>query len=51
MNSIDDKSRFENSIKDIKNTIVKIQKAIDESVEEETGKRKKTEEDFDKSIN
>lgn len=41
MGLIDDKARYENSIKDIKDTIVKIQKAIDESVAEEKGKRNK----------
>ena len=51
MGLIDDKVRYENSIKDIKDTIVKIQKAIDESVSEEKGKRNKIEEDLDKSIN
>ena len=34
MHALDDKARYENSIKDIKDTIVKIQKAIDESVAE-----------------
>lgn len=35
---------------EIKDTIVKIQKAIDESVKEEQDKRKKIEDDLDKSI-
>ena len=50
MHALDDKARYENSIKDIKDTIVKIQKAIDESVAEETSKRQKIEDDLDKSI-
>lgn len=51
INIIESKARYENSIKDIKETIVKIQKAIDESVAEEQAKRNKIEEDLDKSIN
>lgn len=34
MNALDDKERYNRSIVDIKETIVKIQKAIDESVKE-----------------
>lgn len=47
---MDDKERYNRSIVEIKETIVKIQKAIDESVKEEQDKRKKIEEDLDKSI-
>lgn len=47
---MEDKERYNRSITEIKDTIFKIQKAIDESVKEEEDKRKKIEEDLDKSI-
>lgn len=50
MNAIDDKERYSRSIVEIKDTIGKIQKAIEESVKDEENKRKKIQEDLDKSI-
>lgn len=41
MNAIDDKERYSRSIVEIKDTIGKIQKAIEESVKDEENKRKK----------
>ncbi len=50
MNALDDKERLDKSIIEIKETISKMEKAIDESVKQEKDKRKKIEEDLDKSI-
>lgn len=41
MNAIDDKERYSRSIVEIKDTIGKIQKAIEENVKDEENKRKK----------
>lgn len=50
MNAIEDKERFNHSIIEIKDTISRINKAIQDSVKEEETKRQKIEEDLDKSI-
>lgn len=50
INALDDKERYNRSITEIKETIKKIQKAIEDSVKEESEKRRKIEDDLDKSI-
>lgn len=47
----EEKQRFESGISEIKNTILNIQKTIKESVDEETNKRKKIEDDLENSLN
>ena len=51
MNIFEEKQRMQVSIKEIEETIKKIQKAISDSVKEEEGKRQKIEEDLEKSLN
>ena len=47
---LEDKQRIEGGIDEIKKTILNIQKTVKESVEEEVKKRKKIEDDLEKSL-
>lgn len=47
---LEDKSRMEGGIDEIKKTIINIQNTVKESVEEEVKKRKKIEDDLEKSL-
>lgn len=47
---IEEKSKLDAGINEIKRTIVNIQKTLKESVEEEVNKRKKIEDDLEKSL-
>ncbi len=47
---IEEEGRYKKGIEEIKQTIVNIQKTVKESVEEEDKKRKKIEDDLEKSL-
>ena len=47
---IDEEGRYKKGIEEIKQTIVNIQKAVKDTVQEQAKKRKKIEDDLEKSL-